>query len=117
MCLLLVDSEQIPFSFSPEVIAEERTCIEVRGQLSGKSLTWVYPVVGFGEAPRGHEVLALSCAAKASVRKDFEASPNRPAAAGQGHNGGDAVGNFGVLLALHDNLKDDYAQSLSPVNV
>lgn len=63
---------QIPLSFSPEVIVEERAWVEVRGQLGGRSLTWVIPVVGAGEAPGGLKVFSLTCPAKSSVREDFE---------------------------------------------
>lgn len=63
---------QIPLSFSPEVIVEERACVEIRGQLGGRSLTWVIPVVGAGEAPGGLRVFAIACPAKSSIREDFE---------------------------------------------
>ncbi|CAM9742155.1 unnamed protein product, partial [Ectocarpus fasciculatus] len=63
---------QIPLSFSPEVIVEERACVEIRGQLGGRSLTWVFPVVGGGEAPGGLRVFSISCPAKSSTREDFE---------------------------------------------
>lgn len=59
-------------SFSPEVIEEERACVEVRGQLGGRSLTWVYPIVGVGEAPRGLRMFSISCPSKSSIREDFE---------------------------------------------
>lgn len=51
---------------------EEKACIEVRGQLGGRSLTWVFPVVGAGDAPGGLRVFSISCPAKSSIREDFE---------------------------------------------
>lgn len=67
-----VFSPQIPLSFSPEVIVEERACVEIRGQLGGRSVTWVVPIVGAGEAPGGLRVFSVSCPAKSSLREDFE---------------------------------------------
>lgn len=51
---------------------EEKACVEVRGQLGGRSLTWVFPVIGAGEAPGGLKVFSLACPAKSSTRQDFE---------------------------------------------
>ena len=51
---------------------EERACIEIRGQLGGRSLTWVFPVVGVGEAPGSLHVFSIGCPAKSSTREDFE---------------------------------------------
>lgn len=47
-------------------------CVEVRGQLGGRSLMWVFPVTGGGEAPGGLKAFSLTCPAKSSVREDFE---------------------------------------------
>ena len=63
---------QIPLSFSPEVIVEDRAVVEIRGQLGGRSLTWVFPIVGVGEAPGGLRVFSIACPAKSSTREDFE---------------------------------------------
>lgn len=46
--------------------------MEVRGQLGGRSLTWVFPVIGVGEAPGDLRVFSITCRAKATIRKDFE---------------------------------------------
>lgn len=46
--------------------------MEVRGQLGGRSLTWVFPIVGTGEAPGGLRVFSIACPAKSSTREDFE---------------------------------------------
>lgn len=54
------------------MIVEERACVEVRGQLGGRSLTWVFPIVGGGEAPGELRVFSISCPAKSSTREDFE---------------------------------------------
>ena len=51
---------------------EEKACVEVRGQLGGRSLTWVFPIVGGGEAPGELRVFSISCPAKSSTREDFE---------------------------------------------
>lgn len=51
---------------------EDKACVEVRGQLGGRSLTWVFPVIGAGEAPGGLKVFSLACPAKSSTREDFE---------------------------------------------
>lgn len=56
---------------------EVRACVEVRGQLGGRSLTWVFPIVGVGEAPGGLKVFSLACPAKSSVREDFEVNAVR----------------------------------------
>lgn len=67
-----LQTPQIPLSFSPEVIVEDRAVVEVRGQLGGRSLTWVFPIVGTGEAPGGLRVFSIACPAKSSTREDFE---------------------------------------------
>lgn len=54
------------------MIVEERASVEIRGQLAGRSLTWVFPVTGGGEAPGGLRVFSLTCPAKSTLRKDFE---------------------------------------------
>lgn len=56
---------------------EEKACVEVRGQLGGRSLTWAFPLVGGGEAPGGLRVFSLACPAKSSIREDFEVGMKR----------------------------------------
>eukprot|EP00903_Cladosiphon_okamuranus_P009303 g8875.t1 len=63
---------QVPLSFSPAVIVEDRAVVEIRGQLGGRSLTWVFPIVGTGEAPKGLRVFSIACPAKSSTREDYE---------------------------------------------
>lgn len=70
--LNLFETPQIPLSFSPEVIVEDRAVVEIRGQLGGRSLTWVFPIVGTGEAPGGLRVFSIACPAKSSTREYFE---------------------------------------------
>lgn len=54
------------------MIVEDRAVVEIRGQLGGRSLTWVFPIVGTGEAPGGLRVFSIVCPAKSSTREDFE---------------------------------------------
>ncbi len=57
---------------------EDKAVVEIRGQLGGRSLTWVFPIVGTGEAPGELRVFSIACPAKSSTREDFEVRTHQP---------------------------------------
>lgn len=63
---------QIPLQFRPAFIEEYRSHIEVRGQAGPLHLTWLYPLVGVGEAPTAARAMRVACRAKASVSPELE---------------------------------------------
>ncbi|CAM9548186.1 unnamed protein product [Chrysoparadoxa australica] len=63
---------QIPVSFSPKLIMEAKALVEVRGQLGGRALTWVYPLRGIAEAPSSFRAFSFLTAAKTSLREEIE---------------------------------------------
>ncbi|CAM9334154.1 unnamed protein product [Discosporangium mesarthrocarpum] len=106
-------SLQVPISFSPDIIVEERASVEVRGQLGGRALTWVFPLVGAAEAPASLRAFSLSCPAKTSVREYIEVELRGLA----GVKGNEEFG-FEVVLPEDPKLKRllERALSVAPVN-